>query len=216
MRIIALTGTIASGKSTASKLLKFMRYDVFESDKIAAKLLNKKKVINELSSLYETKIPDLLLKNKKINKVALSDYVFSEKKRIKKLEQYLHPKIRDEEQRFLNICSLNRKKLVFLDIPLLFDNPFNKRCDYVIKMTVNRKIQYYRAMKRPNMNHEKYKFILNKQSVYLSKKKQCNVMAINSGNGKFHVFKNILRVINLVKNSRKRPIWPLPYNHNIR
>ena len=213
MRIIALTGTIASGKSTASKLLKFMRYDVFESDKIAAKLLNKKKVINELSSLYETKIPDLLLKNKKINKVALSDYVFSEKKRIKKLEQYLHPKIRDEEQRFLNICSLNRKKLVFLDIPLLFDNPFNKRCDYVIKMTVNRKIQYYRAMKRPNMNYEKFKFILKKQSVYLSKSTKFKITVVNSGNGKFHVLKNILRVINIVKNSNSRCVWPRSYNH---
>ena len=126
MKIIALTGTIASGKTTASKLIKYMKYDVFESDIIAAALLEKKKIINELSFLYEKKIPDLILKNKKINKIALSNYVFSDKKRINKLEQYLHPKIREEEQKFLNTCSLNRKKLVFLDIPLLFDNPFNK------------------------------------------------------------------------------------------
>lgn len=213
MKIIALTGTIASGKTTASKLIKYMKYDVFESDIIAAALLEKKKIINELSFLYEKKIPDLILKNKKINKIALSNYVFSDKKRINKLEQYLHPKIREEEQKFLNTCSLNRKKLVFLDIPLLFDNPFNKRCDYVIKMIVDPKIQYYRAMKRPNMNYEKFKFILKKQSVYLSKSTKFKITVVNSGNGKFHVLKNILRVINIVKNSNSRCVWPRSYNH---
>ena len=81
---IAITGRIGSGKSTLSKILIDLGYSVFESDYVVNKILNQKDLINEVEINFSSKIKGLIMKNGKINKESLSNFVFFEEVRIGK------------------------------------------------------------------------------------------------------------------------------------
>ena len=123
-------------------------------------------------------------------------------------------KIRKKQKLFLKNCSINRDKVVFLDIPLFNESLHRKTHDYIISMYVNKNIQKKRILRRKNMNQRKMSFILKKQKklkkVFYSK----FVTRINSGIGKNYVRKSFISFIKKVKQKKIKKIWPMQYNLN--
>ena len=95
---IAITGRIGSGKSTLSKILIDLGYSVFESDYVVNKILNQKDLINEVEINFSSKIKGLIMKNGKINKESLSNFVFSRKLELEKLERLIYPKLHNKRR----------------------------------------------------------------------------------------------------------------------
>lgn len=123
---IAITGNIASGKSEIEKIIA-QYFPVYDADKIAHKFLGN------------------------VDRHALGEKVFSDPVARKKLENYIHPKVKDE---ILKIFSESQDKCVFVSIPLLFETGFDKLFDKIIFVQCDDTLRLERLMKRNNFTEE--------------------------------------------------------------
>ena len=73
-----------------------------------------------------------MLKDGVIDRIALGRQVFADPVALKRLEGILHPLVRAAERRFIARARRQRRKLVVLDIPLLFETGGQARCDKVL------------------------------------------------------------------------------------
>ncbi len=161
---IAITGKIGSGKSTVADIIKDLGYFVFESDKEVDKLFNTNNIKNKIKTLF-CKIKNLTNKDGLINKTLLGDYVFSNKNELKNLEDLIHPLLNKEKQKFIN--SKKMEKILFFDIPLLFEKKLFTEYNFIIYVYVKEKIQRERVLRRKKMNKDKLEKILEAQSYNL-------------------------------------------------
>lgn len=208
MIIVGITGLIGSGKSTTSLILKRMGYNVFDADKANKTLLNEKKVQSQIINRFKKE--SLINEFNKLNLKELSKLVFSNEKKLKELEQILHPKIQYLEEKFIIRNIRNNEKIVFLDVPLLFKNNRQRRCDYIIYNHVN-KIVLKQRLDKKSFDKKILKIILNIQKIDNIKFHKFINFKINSGNGYHHVFKQLKTFIRSLRNKKKRERWPITY-----
>ena len=101
---IGITGSLASGKTTASKMLSFRRGPLFSADKVVKELYQNKNFKSLIGKRFK-------LKNDNQIKNSLKNLILGDKKNIKKLEKIIHPLVRKKMRSF---TSQNRhKKLLF-------------------------------------------------------------------------------------------------------
>ena len=158
---IAITGKIGSGKSTVAEIIKDIGYFVFESDKEVDKLFKNNNIKNKIKTLFY-KVKNLVKKDGSINKTLLGDYVFSNKNELKNLEDLIYPLLNKERQEFIN--SKKMEKMLFFDIPLLFEKKLFTEYNFIIYVYVKEKIQKERVLRRKKMNKDKLKKILEAQT----------------------------------------------------
>ncbi len=175
MIIIGLTGSIGSGKSLAAKFFKSKKIPVYDADKEVKKVLKNYKIIKKLKIFF----PDCFKKNK-LNKNELADIVFKNKKKLRKLESIVHPKVGTEKKNFLVKHKIKKTSLVILEIPILFETQGEKDCNFTILMTINKKEQFKRLLERKKMSKERYKQIMTNQIDDKYKKKKADFVVSNN------------------------------------
>lgn len=126
---IAITGNIASGKSTVEKILA-ERFPVYDADKIAHKFLGN------------------------VDRKKLGEKVFSDPKARKELEEYIHPKVKNEILEIFRSAELENQKVVFVSIPLLFETGFDKLFDKILFVQCDDNLRLQRLMKRNDFTEE--------------------------------------------------------------
>lgn len=118
LRLIGLTGGIATGKSTVSDILVEKGFKLIDADKIARDVVEKgKDAYFEVVNYFGESI---LLKNKEIDRKALGNLIFNDKDLRKTLNSIVHPYIFKEIKMQIEDIS-KENSLIFLDIPLLFE-----------------------------------------------------------------------------------------------
>ena len=190
---MGLTGGIASGKSTTTKILKSKKIPVHDSDLVVTDIYEKpnKKFINFLKRIN---LKESINKNK-IDKKIIREIVFSNKAKKKQLEDRLHLEVKKSRERFLKKQKRTKANIVFLDIPLLFEKKLNHICDYVVLLTAPISIRKKRALKRKGMSVEILNKILKTQLVDGIKKKKANFI-INTSGKKSLLSKKIFDIVN--------------------
>ena len=119
--MIAITGSIGTGKSTVSNIIKSMGFNVIDCDKIVHHLYEQRDIILQVKELF----PNVVINNN-INRKELGRIIFNDKLAKKKLEELIHPFVRKELEQV-------KDKLVFVEVPLLFES---KMEDIFIKINV--------------------------------------------------------------------------------
>ena len=147
---IAITGKIGSGKTFVSKFLKELGYKVFESDEEVAKIFGDLKFKKKIECLFSKKISKLFMKNGLVNRKALGDYVFSRKIELEKLENIIYPILKKKKKEFISLFM--EEKILFFDIPLLFQKKLHREFNYIILLWLERKLQLKRVLKRKGMS----------------------------------------------------------------
>ena len=173
MILIGLTGTIGSGKTFALNFFKSEKIATFSADEEVKKILKIKTIKEKIYKLF----PETFFK-KKLNKSILASIVFNDKKKLNKLEKIIHPHVKKNKKIFLS--KNKKKKLVVMEIPIIFEQKSKKYYDYIILMNVNKKIQQQRVMKRKKMTLKLLKKILSNQ-ISNKKKKYANFVINNNG-----------------------------------
>jgi len=143
---IALTGGIATGKSTVASLLALNGMRVIDADTISHEILQSS------SSWVKDSFGDEYVLNSKVDRTKLGSLVFSDEKAKKTLEEFLHPKIRDE----IKLRSEKQDEFNFpylIDIPLFFENSAYDIKDSVVVYTP-KEVQLERFMKRNGYSEE--------------------------------------------------------------
>lgn len=142
---IGLTGGIASGKSLVSGFFEDEGIVVLDADKIYKNLLKTNKLLyNEIKKTF--KLEELDLKE-------LSEIVFNDKAKLKKLNQIAHPYVlRVFDEQLIRLSKT--EKVVVLDVPLLFEAKMKTYCDTIICVYADVEIQIERLQKRNGINVE--------------------------------------------------------------
>jgi len=190
MKVIGLTGSIAMGKSVAALMLRQLKIPVWDADQVVHRLLAKHgAAVEKVAAVFPS-----VLNDQAIDRAALGKIVFQDDIALKKLEQIIHPLVRQSEQQFLKHARMARRKLVVLDIPLLYEQHREKDMDAVMVVTASRLLQRKRALKRTGMTEEKLRFILAKQMPDNAKRRLCDYIVI-SGLGRAVAKRQIMKMI---------------------
>lgn len=143
---IALSGGIATGKSTVASLMSLNGMRVIDADTISHQILD-----SHFSWVEET-FGKKYVKNSKVDRAKLGTMIFSSSDSKKILEDFLHPKIREEIERL----SIKQDRLKFpylIDIPLFFENGAYNIQDSVVVYTPS-DVQLDRFIKRNKYSKE--------------------------------------------------------------
>lgn len=180
---IAITGNIASGKSTVEKLLKEKSYKVLDADEVAHELMKNKEVKLQLISAFHGFD---IIENNEISRPKLGKLVFTNDDLRKKLESILHPLIKKEINHFFD--SQKGGKITFVSIPLLFEANFDKLFDKIILIYADDEIRLTRLIKRNNLPIEHAK---NRIKIQMDQEQKVNLSD--------YVIKNNGTLPNLIK-----------------
>jgi len=184
---IVLTGGIATGKSTVANLFKLHGFLTIDADAIAHKLLD---IHNDtISSLFGKEYVD----NGKVLRKKLGSLIFSNKEQKKKLEEFIHPLIKEEIASQASLFEKNNKPYL-VDIPLFFEKQ-NYDIKKSIVVYVPKNIQIERLMKRDGSTKEDATLRIDNQMDIEEKKKLGNYI-INNSNDITHLVQEVERVKN--------------------
>ena len=143
---VALTGSIATGKSSVASIFREDGWVVIDADKVAHEVLDREYL--EISKLFGEKY----ILDKRVDRKRLGKLIFSNEKEREKLGMLLHPLIYKEiEERAKREEAL--KKPYIIDIPLFFESnryPIEK----TIVVYTPKEIQLKRLMQRDNSTKE--------------------------------------------------------------
>lgn len=179
MRIIGLTGSIAMGKSTTAAMLKRQGIPLHDSDASVHRLMAKGgRAVGAIAAEFPEAVID-----GRVDRAILGGLVLGHPERLRKLETILHPLVRQETVRFLKRCCRQRRQVVVLDVPLLFETKADQRVDAVLVVSAPAWLQRQRVLSRPNMTEAKLKAILAKQTPDTQKRRWADAV-IPTGLGK--------------------------------
>ena len=150
MRVIGLTGNIASGKSTVSRLLRQLGAVVFDADLAAREALTPgasawKAIANLDNGKY-------ILPSGEVDRTALAARVFSDEQLRQWLNQLTHSQIRSAAEQFLAEQRKKGTRVAVLDVPLLFEAHWESLADEIWVVFVDEKTQCKRLMARDGID----------------------------------------------------------------
>lgn len=146
--IIGITGSIACGKSLVSNYLQEKGYTIIDADKIGHMALENDEVKKQLVNKFGKSI----LKDNEVNRVTLGKLVFENNENLKELNNIIHPQIKKNISEQIQVHK--NEKLVFVDVPLLFEAKFDDLVEKIIVVSLDEKIQLERLMNRNSLSKE--------------------------------------------------------------
>lgn len=165
-RVIVITGSIGTGKSTVVNIIKNLGFIVLDSDKIVHEGYNKD------SELYSKVVhyfgTGILNEDKSINRQKLGKIVFTDEEKLKLLNKIVHVYVMDTLKKGI---EESKTEVVFLDIPLILENlkkekEYNLKFDEIWLVYVSPETQIARLTQRAineNKNIDDVLNIINKQ-----------------------------------------------------
>lgn len=184
---VALTGGIASGKSTVASKLKEAGFKVIDADKIAHDILD------EEHQAIATLFGSAFVKNQKVDRQQLGAEVFADPKKREALESLLHPLIYTRIAEKSAILDKEAKPYI-VDIPLFYEGG-RYEIDSVIVVYANRVQQCERLMLRDGFSKEEADSRLASQMDIEEKRRKADYVIDNSG-GLIQLKTETARVVN--------------------
>ncbi|KAJ7213215.1 dephospho-CoA kinase-domain-containing protein [Mycena haematopus] len=179
MLVVGLTGGIATGKSSVSKLLKEKHIPVVDADILARQVVEPgTPALAKIVSFFGPGIlqPDGTLDRKKLGSV-----IFNDDAKRRKLNSIVHPAVRRALLRGVVRHWLRGSKYCILDVPLLIEGPMWKLVGTVVVVYCSADVQLQRLMARDNSSREDASSRLNSQLPIEEKVQYADRVIDNSG-----------------------------------
>ena len=176
MFILGLTGSIGMGKTTTARLFAEEGVPVHDSDAAVHRLYE-----GDAVAAIEQAFPGTTAAGK-VDRQKLGAKVVNDATALKRLEDIVHPLVRQSETKFLEAARARGESIVVLDIPLLYETGGEKRVDAVVVVTAPADIQRKRVMERPGMTLDKFAGLLEKQVPDAQKRARADFI-VDSGHG---------------------------------
>ena len=177
-KTIAITGGIGSGKSTFCSKLKEKGFKIHSSDEQVAKIYKnpEKKFVTYLRNIGLSKS----ISKKNIDKKIISKIIFENKQIRKKLELYIFKIVRKKRSDFIKQEKQKKTRLIFIDIPLLFENSLEKQFNKVISIIASKRVRLKRLKKTRKMTENQFKNITRSQTSDVIRKKKSDYVIYNN------------------------------------
>ena len=189
MRIVGLTGSIATGKSSVSDMFRYLRIPVHDADRSVHNFLGPHGLaVSDIIAAFG----DVGNLDNGIDRQKLGDIIFSDPEAKNRLELIVHPLIWQDRQKFFKHMRLQNRKIVVVDIPLLFETGSDMVCDNIICVWAPYFLQRQRALHRAGMTQQKLDAILNNQLPQHTKMQLAD-FCLPTGLGKAYTYKLLKR-----------------------
>ncbi len=194
MIVIGITGSLATGKSEVAQILKRRGAKVFDADETA------KQVVAVGRPAYKALVKILgkayLKKDKTLDRNKVAAHVFSHPADLKKLNILIHPGVIVECFKMIERTK-NKKGILALDIPLLFESKMENLADVTVVIASRRENIFKRA-KKNGLSEHLAKKILSAQWPLPKKAKRADFVIVNNGTLK-QLEKKVWEVIEKIK-----------------
>ncbi|MBA4796817.1 MAG: dephospho-CoA kinase [Rhizobiales bacterium] len=176
MITVGLTGSIGMGKTTTATLFADEGVPVNDADQVVHDLY-RSDAVEPIRAMFPDVIVDGVVDRKK-----LSENLAKNPAKFADLEAVVHPLVRATEKAFLDEQRALGKKVVVLDIPLLFETGADRRVDKIVVVSCEPDVQRQRVLSRPGMTPEKFELILSRQTPDAEKRARADYV-IDTGHG---------------------------------
>ena len=197
IKVVGITGGIGSGKTTATEYLRKKGFSTHESDVVVSKIYNKP-TQNFINFLKKNLSRDVV-KHNKINKKKITNIVFNNEEIRKNLESYIHGVVKRARDNFIKKNQKNKKKVVFIDIPLLLENGIDKDLDLVLSVITKKKIREERVLKSKKFTKPILLKIIKLQTSDVERKKRSHIIIYNNKTKKDFIFSIEKALIDIIK-----------------
>ena len=196
-KIVAITGGIGSGKTTISKYLKKNNFAVHESDSAVSQIYIKPNKL--FLGFLKKNVSKEVIKGNKIDKQKIAEIIFNDKKIKQKLENYIHKEVKKSRESFVKKNIKNKKNLIFVDIPLLFENKLEKNFDKVLCVIAQKKIRRERVLRDKKFTKKTLQKIFKFQVSDIERRARSDVIIYNNYTKKDFIFSLEKALIKLLK-----------------
>ena len=150
MRVLAVTGGIACGKSTVTDLYRSLGAKIIDADAISHELTRKNGPV--LPAILQEFGQKVFTADLELDRAALARAIFADRAKKARLEAIMHPRIRSEMLRQLKEYDALHVDTVVLDIPLLFECNMQNLADIIICCDCPREVQIARLQARDGLS----------------------------------------------------------------
>jgi dephospho-CoA kinase len=198
MIVVGLTGGIATGKSTVAGMFKRCGAVIIDADQLARDVVRRGKpawreIVREFGDT-------VLSPNGSINRHALGTIVFHDRRKLRRLEDIIHPRVAREQQRLVRRIATRRPSAVVVyEVPLLFESGADKRVDKIIVVTADRETQIARLKRRNGLTRAEALRRINQQMPLDRKIRRADVVL----NGTVHKTSMLRQVRRLMQHFRR-------------
>jgi dephospho-CoA kinase len=181
MKVMALSGGIATGKSTLLAMMAEELSDlgIYDCDEGVQRYLNDRDTLAEIEQMLEVSI---LSKGGSLDRVKLRALVFENPDLRQKLEGVIHPKLRKECLEKVAECRKNQCTTLFVaDVPLLFESGFDFGQEFNLVVATSEVTQRARLKARSHFDDRMISSIFSAQLPIMEKVARADVVFWNEG-----------------------------------
>jgi len=179
IRVIGLTGGIASGKSSIARFFQAKGALVIDADQLSREAVEpgSRGLAEVVASFGEGVLAD----DGRLDRKRLGELVFSDSARRSRLEGILHPEIRRLAEERIACAAETGHRVVFYMAPLLIEAGATDRVDEVWVVTVRPEVQLKRLLLRDNISRDEAQRIIDSQMPLAEKERYGRIVIDNSG-----------------------------------
>lgn len=199
MKIIGITGGIASGKSAVTNILKKrFSFTVIDADQLARQAV----AVGSpgLKKIVEVFGEEILAESGDLNRFKLGEIIANDELARKKLNAIVHPEVQKIYDCEINFYKNKGIPTVFYDCPLLFEANLQDTVDETILVVADKEIRIKRIMERDGLNREQAQKRIDMQMSDEAKIGLADVVVENNGN-----LDDLLICLNMYLTNRK--LW---------
>ncbi len=194
MKVIGLTGGIGMGKTTVAAIFARHGIPVFDADATVHRLQRPNgAALPALARAFPGAVTNGIL-----DRAALRDIVLADPAGLRRLERLMHPLVRREEHAFRAAARRRARRLILLDIPLLFETGADRRVDRTITVSAPRREQIARIRRRGALRPAQIAAIIAKQMPDAEKRRRADHV-IRTGLSRFDTRRQVERLIGQLK-----------------
>jgi len=179
VKLVGLTGGIASGKSTVAAILRRLGASIVNADELSREVVQPgRDAWNEITKSFGSDIlqEDMTLDRKKLRKI-----VFDNPEARKKLEAIIHPRVRALAEKRISELAASGNSVIVYEVPLLFEAQIHLWLRPVILVACNIDTQKKRLLERDHLTKLEAQQHLDAQMSLEEKRKLADYIIENDG-----------------------------------
>ncbi len=190
MKIVGLTGGIGMGKSNAASVFRRAGVWVFDADAAVHRLQGRGgRAVGPIGRAFPGTVQHGVVERDALRRAVLGDAAA-----LGRLEAIVHPLVRAEERRFLARARRAGRRIVVLDIPLLFETGGARRVDTVVVVSAPPAVQRQRVRRRRKMSQAQIEAVIARQTPDAVKRRRADYI-VRTGLSRHHTQRQLRRVL---------------------
>ena len=193
-KIIGITGSIATGKSQVSNILRGLGYNVIDSDLIAREVASRKNILDKIRDNFGEEA----VQDNKLNRAYIRDIVFKDEEKLETLNNIMHSEIYK-----IMLQRVVEEEINFMDVPLLFETledakEHGIKYDEIWVVYTSPSIQMERLMARDSIDLLEAKRIIDSQ-ISIEEKRNLADYVIENNEDLDKLRENVLKALERLK-----------------